>query len=87
MGHPGYEALSHLPEATVGVEAVGHCPQGTECEVCAISKARQKVARETPDSAAREAGYRVLCDWFTPGLADDGMEKYLLFMDEFSGFS
>jgi len=45
------------------------------------------VARETPDSAAREVGYRVLCDWFTLGLADDGMEKYLLFMDEFSGFS
>ena len=45
------------------------------------------MARETPNSAAREARYRVLYDWFTLGLADDGIEKYLLFMNEFSGFS
>ena len=45
------------------------------------------MARETPNSAAREARYRVLYDWFTLELADDGIEKYLLFMNEFSGFS
>ena len=45
------------------------------------------MAHKTLNSAAREVRYRVLYDWFTLGLADDGIEKYLLFMDEFSGFS
>ena len=42
MGHPGPDALEHLPEATVGImnSNIGHCPRGIECEVYAIAKAR-----------------------------------------------
>src|SRR5437667_7070771 len=86
MAHLGPNALAHLPEATVSVKNVGSCPYGVECEVCAVSKAHQIVARQTPDSTSPEPRYRVLVDWFSPGLASDGHEKYLLFKDEFSGF-
>ena len=44
------------------------------------------MARQAPDSTSLEPRYRVLVDWFSPGLASDGHEKYLLFKDEFSGF-
>ena len=86
MGHPGPDVLAYLPEATIGVKNVGLYPRGVECEVCAVSKAHQIVARQAPDSTSPEPGYRVLVDWFSPGLASDSHEKYLLFKDEFSGF-
>src|SRR5438034_9531356 len=86
MAYPGLDALAYLLEATVGVKNVGSYPRGVECEVCAVSKAHQIVARQTLDSTSLEPRYRVLVDWFSLGLASDGHEKYLLFKDEFSGF-
>ena len=86
MAHLGLDALAYLPEATVGVKNVGLCPCGVECEVCAVSKAHQIVARQVPDSTSLEPRYRVLVDWFSLGLVNDSHEKYLLFKDEFSGF-
>ena len=48
LGHPSFEAVQHLPEATGGVKLTKQSDEEDtirKCETCRISKAKQKISR------------------------------------------
>ena len=87
LGHPGPDTMRHLADATVGSNPTsGDCIRGTECEVCAVSKAKAVIAYGRPDTKATEPGHRLVIDWFYPGHKSDfGEKRVCLAFDEYSG--
>jgi hypothetical protein len=78
--------MKHLQDATIGSGPVGRCPRGNECSICAQAKASAIISYETPDSRAKEPGFRLVCDWFDPGHESDFGEKRIFFaFDEYTG--
>ena len=45
LGHPGPETIDHLEEAVENVRVIGTATSTTECETCAVTKARHIVSR------------------------------------------
>ncbi len=63
-GHPGKEAVKHLPTSVIGVELKGPdpVPTWTDCRVCIETKMHQLISRRPSSNPATRPFYRIGID-------------------------
>ncbi|KAK7177688.1 reverse transcriptase domain protein [Paraphaeosphaeria sporulosa] len=63
-GHPGADAVKHLPGNVVGVAVVGHdpAPTWTNCRICVETKMHQLISRRPSSDPATRPFYRIGID-------------------------
>lgn len=76
LGHPGAEAVAHLPVATEGAKIRG--PTGYNCPDCGQAKAKRQVRRE-PREPPQGVGEVIAIDFLDLAPDPDGLSSAMLF--------
>lgn len=76
LGHPGAEAIAHLPVATEGAKVRG--PTGYNCPDCGQAKAKRKI-RRNPREPPQGVGETIAIDFLDLAPDPDGLSSVMLF--------
>jgi len=86
LGHPGVDALSHLPTATTGVPKF--VMDWGVCETCRLSKATQQISRDPRrEMPEQHPFYRVSCDILEVEEGYNGDQVIVHFHDYLTSFN
>ncbi|OAQ57457.2 polyprotein [Pochonia chlamydosporia 170] len=83
LGHPGPQALEHLVNCSTGARIKGITT--TECDDCAVSKAKRQVSRK-PRNTENAPGIRLAVDFHDFQHNSQGKQHVMLITDRWSGY-